>query len=183
MGGLPITYTPAEVARRMGWNERAVRKRARELGACHVLGKTMILTDDDVSQLVDHFDPGRKRREALAAILAEGAQRYEAASKPKRGFIYFLVHHDRLKIGFATKVENRIRDIRAMSPVDLDLVCNYPGTWWEEQALHAHFAHLRKRGEWFAIDMELVDLTCEPPIRPLATQVGPTAIVAAKNNG
>jgi hypothetical protein len=41
-------YTPAQLAERWGVSERALRRRARELGACRVIGKGMWLNDDDV---------------------------------------------------------------------------------------------------------------------------------------
>ena len=45
--------SPGEFAQAHGWSERAVRKLARDIGACHVLGKTMDLTDDDVKALLE----------------------------------------------------------------------------------------------------------------------------------
>ena len=45
--------SPGEFARTYGWSERAVRKLARDIGACHILGKTMTLTEDDCAALLE----------------------------------------------------------------------------------------------------------------------------------
>jgi integrase len=46
-------YTPAEVADRLGWSERRVRDKARELGACRILGNRMVLLPQDVDVLLE----------------------------------------------------------------------------------------------------------------------------------
>ncbi len=50
---LPESITPAEFARRYGWSERRVRDKARELGACRILGNRMTLLPDDVQALLE----------------------------------------------------------------------------------------------------------------------------------
>jgi hypothetical protein len=42
------TYTPAMLAEKWGVSERHLRRIARELGACRVMGKAMWFTEDDV---------------------------------------------------------------------------------------------------------------------------------------
>ena len=54
----PRFHTPAELAEAIGCSERTLRKLARNLGACHVIGKTMILTDDDVKVMLEATRPG-----------------------------------------------------------------------------------------------------------------------------
>jgi hypothetical protein len=51
--GLPELYTAAAVAKHIGCNERRLRKIARELGACREIGKTMVLTDDDIRAILE----------------------------------------------------------------------------------------------------------------------------------
>lgn len=49
--------TPAEFAAARGFSERAVRRKAREIGACRILGKTMILEAEDVAALLEALKP------------------------------------------------------------------------------------------------------------------------------
>ena len=44
---------PADLAREWKVSRRALRKLARAIGACRVLGKTMILTDEDQQALLE----------------------------------------------------------------------------------------------------------------------------------
>ena len=50
---LPEITTPAELAERMGWSERHVRDKARELGACRILGNRMALLPEDVKTILE----------------------------------------------------------------------------------------------------------------------------------
>ena len=52
---MPIT--PAQFAKDRGFSERAVRKKARELGACRILGRVMILEDEDVVAILEALRP------------------------------------------------------------------------------------------------------------------------------
>ncbi len=45
--------TPAELAAEWKCSERALRRLARKIGACRVLGKSMILTDADQAALLE----------------------------------------------------------------------------------------------------------------------------------
>jgi len=72
---LPSGITPAEFASRYGWSERRVRDKARELGACRVLGNRMVLLPDDVSAILEATKPCPSRsidvREALSTTTGE----------------------------------------------------------------------------------------------------------------
>jgi hypothetical protein len=50
---LPDGITPAQFASRYGWSERRVRDKARELGACRILGNRMVLLPDDVQAILE----------------------------------------------------------------------------------------------------------------------------------
>lgn len=54
---LPEITTPGELAERLGWSERRVRDKARELGACRILGNRMILLPQDVETLLEATKP------------------------------------------------------------------------------------------------------------------------------
>lgn len=49
--------TPKDFAEHFGFSEREVRKMAREIGACHVQGKRMILLENDVQMLLEAMKP------------------------------------------------------------------------------------------------------------------------------
>jgi hypothetical protein len=49
--------TPKELALEWSCSQRRIRKRARELGACRVIGKTMFLTEDDINLLLEDARP------------------------------------------------------------------------------------------------------------------------------
>lgn len=75
-----------------------------------------------------------------------------------RGCIYFIeaVGTGFVKIGFTKQMAGlRLRELQTASPHELKLL-----TWLEdfdrrESTVHARFAHLRHRGEWFKLDEAL----------------------------
>jgi hypothetical protein len=50
---LPEIITPAKLAAQLGWSETRVRAKARELGACRILGNRMILLPEDVNTILE----------------------------------------------------------------------------------------------------------------------------------
>jgi hypothetical protein len=50
---LPDGISPKEFADRYDWSERRVRAKARELGACRILGNRMILLPEDVTTILE----------------------------------------------------------------------------------------------------------------------------------
>lgn len=46
---------PADLALEWGCSERALRKVARDIGACHALGKAMWFNDEDVAALLAYL--------------------------------------------------------------------------------------------------------------------------------
>lgn len=50
---LPTAYRPEDVAEQLGWSPRRVRAKARELGACRILGNKMILLPEDVQTILE----------------------------------------------------------------------------------------------------------------------------------
>ena len=54
---LPAYTTPDALAEHLGVSERALRQRARALGACRVEGKKMILLAEDVLAIVVDMRP------------------------------------------------------------------------------------------------------------------------------
>lgn len=60
------TYRPAELASQWGVSERRLRQIAREIGACSVIGKTMIITEEQAAAILDATKP-QPRAPALYA--------------------------------------------------------------------------------------------------------------------
>jgi AraC-like DNA-binding protein len=56
-GSLPKIYTPEEVARHFGCSPRTLREKARAIGACRILGNRMVLTQDDVANVLEAIRP------------------------------------------------------------------------------------------------------------------------------
>ncbi len=57
MSAFPELMTPDELAEQAGWSPRHVRKLARELGACRIMGNRMTLTPEDVATILEHSKP------------------------------------------------------------------------------------------------------------------------------
>jgi hypothetical protein len=54
---LPDHVTPADLAGHIGVSERELRRLARELGACRIIGKAMILLPEDVETILEASRP------------------------------------------------------------------------------------------------------------------------------
>ena len=69
---------------------------------------------------------------------------------PVVGTIYFVGPEDGpIKIGFARRLEFRLRDLRTMSPLPLVVHARIEGAPLLERAYHKQFAAHRLHGEWF----------------------------------
>lgn len=80
--------------------------------------------------------------------------------RTRPGSIYF-VSCDRplfpIKIGFAGTVAERRQTLQTALPWPLVVLATMPGDHDAERALHARFASLRLRGDWFACGPDLLD--------------------------
>lgn len=65
--------------------------------------------------------------------------------------VYFARRGKLIKIGWSRNVRYRVSELKAK------LIGTVPGDRAEEKVLHARFAHLRVRGEWFKKDEELLN--------------------------
>jgi hypothetical protein len=50
---LPDYITPKELAAHLGVSPRTLKELARKIGACSIIGKSMILTEDDVNTIME----------------------------------------------------------------------------------------------------------------------------------
>jgi hypothetical protein len=62
-----------------------------------------------------------------------------------------------IKIGHATYVKSRLKELQSGSPVKLVVLATTPGREREERALHDRFASHRLHGEWFSPAPELLE--------------------------
>ena len=92
---LPETTTPEELARHMGWAPKRVRRLAKRLGACRVLGNRMALMPEDVQAILEATKPCPSKsidvREALSGNTVERLPDIDSAAllahltkKPRR---------------------------------------------------------------------------------------------------
>lgn len=77
--------------------------------------------------------------------------------------VYFVRCGELIKIGTSTDVYDRLKSIRTMTPLPLELLAVAAGSHPEESALHGRFAHLRQHGEWFTAAPELLAFIAEVP--------------------
>ncbi len=75
--------------------------------------------------------------------------------------VYIVAANDRVKIGKASKVINRLRELQTSAPFKLQLLAVVPGGLKEEGELHHRFHHLRLHGEWFQMNHELIQFVAE----------------------
>jgi hypothetical protein len=72
---LPETTTPEALARHMGWAPKRVRRLAKRLGACRILGNRMALMPEDVQAILEATKPCPSKstdvREALSGNIGE----------------------------------------------------------------------------------------------------------------
>ena len=61
------------------------------------------------------------------------------------------------KIGISRDVESRLNTLQTGVPVNLSLVCSFPGGEFLEKTLHRKFWDKKVRGEWFALSPEDLD--------------------------
>src|SRR5262245_4249723 len=73
--------------------------------------------------------------------------------------LYFVLNHrsKAVKIGHSDDPAGRLDTLQTASPDRLKLLGVCPGSKLEEAQLHARFAHLHIRGEWFRAAAELLE--------------------------
>jgi hypothetical protein len=70
--------------------------------------------------------------------------------------VYFIRSGDAVKIGMSKDVPGRLRTLRTMSPLPLELLGVIPGGRDEEAQLHRDWAPERLHGEWFKATPDLL---------------------------
>ena len=142
---LPNITTPGDLAQSLGWSERRVREKARELGACRILGNRMVLTPEDVE-----------------AIKAAGP---DLAKELGESIVYFIAVRGFIKIGWTRNWADRLSNLQCANPEPIEVVALLARPAVYEQTMHKKFKEFRARGEWFRdckeIRAHLADLSNE----------------------
>jgi hypothetical protein len=90
----------------------------------------------------------------------------EPPKPPLIGTIYFIGPVDGpIKIGFASRLEFRVRDLRLMNALPLHVWASVQGPQKVEREYHLRFGGFRLHGEWFTrtpeIEAEIARLTAK----------------------
>jgi Meiotically up-regulated gene 113 len=73
------------------------------------------------------------------------------------GFTYFMRRGAFIKIGHSANPSSRSDDLQVNFPDEIEILAVIPDTVLREEDAHRKFWHLRKRGEWFRPEPELVE--------------------------
>lgn len=94
---------------------------------------------------------------ALQAKWAREDTAARASAKERQsgpGHIYYIRVGDLIKIGFTTRLEQRLLQY----PPNAELLADHPGTRATEQDMHGRFEQYRSRGrEWFTAGVKLME--------------------------
>jgi hypothetical protein len=94
-------------------------------------------------------------RPRAAAIIGTGLE------TPIGAHVYFLRDGDRVKIGHASSLKQRISKLQVGSARPLTLIGVVPGSREIERFIHWQFRKHRERGEWFRIEGALAQFLAE----------------------
>lgn len=72
------------------------------------------------------------------------------------GRVYFIRDGAAIKIGFSDQVKRRLRGLQTGHHATLELLGSVSAGALDDLSIHARFAHLRIRGEWFRAEPELM---------------------------
>jgi hypothetical protein len=89
-------------------------------------------------------------------IDARRQQTIAGKPEPRPGYVYVIRFGDRVKIGFSTDPDNRMRAL----PHD-EVLAVLPGTRLNERQMHVAFADLRITGEWFHLNDRILDFVAD----------------------
>ncbi len=104
---------------------------------------------------------------AAEAQAAEQKRRTLTISKPEKekGFVYFILVDDRIKIGYSTDVEKRVATLQTASGSRFETVTYRKGGRAMEARYHRRWADQRLSGEWFTATPELLaEMAHHPPL-------------------
>jgi len=111
-------------------------------------------TDQEIDDILNAC--GRLQRE-MKDWLKDKNRKRPSARLAQKGEIYFIASGRKVKIGFTTKIKDRIASLQTGCPDGMKLIGTLPATLDRERMVHAQFASLRRRGEWFDLTGSLSD--------------------------
>lgn len=98
----------------------------------------------------DHLLTTSRRRHCMV-------QAANLLPKPDCPVVYFLGGPcGHIKIGFASDIRSRMRELQVGNPEELTLYAYWPGTMADEALAHKRFYLSRIRGEWFSRSGDLI---------------------------
>jgi hypothetical protein len=100
----------------------------------------------------------------------------EPAVAGEKGYVYFVLVGQHMKIGFSRNASGRASDIAGGGAVPASMIVVLPGSRKDEAALHNLFAADRLQGEWFHATQKINNLV----VRSVYAQRITLAIAAPK---
>ena len=67
----------------------------------------------------------------------------------KKGYVYFIKCRDKIKIGYSTNVEKRIKQLSVGNGEKLELIYKIQSDRYLETILHKKYRNYHISGEWF----------------------------------
>ncbi len=97
------------------------------------------------------------------------------------GRVYFIGCGEFVKIGFSDRLHDRFSGLQGATPYELEVLVVLEGAREFEQELHARFAGLRHRREWFLKQGPLAELvSCPAALRARAKPERPSVVAELK---
>lgn len=83
----------------------------------------------------------------------------------RKGYVYFIATEDDkfVKIGKALSVIKRLETLQCGCPYRLKCIALFSGYSLVESYLHRTYKHLKKRGEWFILNDEIISMIDRQP--------------------
>ena len=147
---LPNITTDKELAFRLGWTVKRVRRVARNAGACSVLGRTMVFRDGDVAVM-----------EAISNGSIKTPDDVKYGPPAQKSHVYFVRQGDFVKIGWSAKWRSRVSILQTANPHPIEVLAVYRGGPKQEKTLHDKFAAQHVRAEWFSYCAEIATYIAE----------------------
>jgi D-alanyl-D-alanine dipeptidase len=150
-------FTSPQAAIRLSVREETIRRAMAD----GILPTQSVRSDGRIVDCID--EPTVQALAEVIQAVRSGDRKVIAWGWPSRRVsgIYFALAGDLLKIGFASNIASRMRELQTGCPVDLRLIHWQQGSRIEERALHRRFAELHARGEWFHFKGALLEHVAE----------------------
>jgi hypothetical protein len=127
------------------------------------------MTDAKLKSLVERLSALYERQIELAArIDADTGELAKMLALPQvRTYVIRGEGTNLVKIGKSHQVDRRVRNLQASSPAKLKILRSIPFDC--ERRMHMRFSHLRRHGEWFTFDIDMLAETFHEDILGLAS--------------